>query len=147
MNSKLSARITLWSNRFLAVCMLVLLLLFPKLVLWYEEYRYVIHKVSIALTFGFYVCSPVVLYAIWCIEKLLTNILKERVFVTENVNCIRYIRWCCVLVSVICIPVAVIYTPMIFMVIIMAFLALIVSVVKNVLAAAVEIREENDLTI
>ena len=30
---------------------------------------------------------------------------------------------------------------------IMAFLALAVSVVKNVMAAAVEIREENDLTV
>ena len=33
------------------------------------------------------------------------------------------------------------------MVVIMAFLALVVSVVKNVMAAAVQIREENDLTI
>lgn len=36
---------------------------------------------------------------------------------------------------------------LIFMTMIMAFLALAVSVVKNVMAAAVEIREENDLTV
>jgi len=33
------------------------------------------------------------------------------------------------------------------MVVIMAFLALVVSLVKNVMAAAVELREENDLTV
>ena len=37
--------------------------------------------------------------------------------------------------------------PLLFMVIIMGFLALVVSVVANVIAAAVEIREENDMTI
>jgi hypothetical protein len=33
------------------------------------------------------------------------------------------------------------------MVVIMGFLALVVSLVKNIMAAAVELREENDLTI
>jgi hypothetical protein len=33
------------------------------------------------------------------------------------------------------------------MVVIMAFLALVISMVKNIMAAAVEMREENDLTI
>ena len=44
-------------------------------------------------------------------------------------------------------PAAFFYPPLVFMTVIMAFLALAVSVVKNVMAAAVEIREENDLTV
>ena len=40
-----------------------------------------------------------------------------------------------------------IYPPLIFLAVIMAFLAMAVSVVKNVMAAAVELREENDLTV
>ena len=50
-------------------------------------------------------------------------------------------------VSLVCLPAAVFYLPLIFLAVIMAFLALVISVVKNVMAAAVELREENELTI
>lgn len=94
-----------------------------------------------------YCCVPAVLYALSCMERLVRNILKEDVFVTQNVRFLRRIRWCCAAVSGICLPAAFFYPPLIFMTTIMAFLALAVSVVKNVMAAAVEIREENDLTV
>lgn len=147
MNSKVSAHITLWCNRLLVVCVLFLLLFFPQLLNWYQCFRYLEPFVPTALSIGFYLCAPVTLYALWCIERLISNILRDEVFISGNVSFIRRIRWCCVWVSAICVPVACFYLPMIFMVVIMAFLALVVSVVKNVLAAAVEIRQENDLTI
>ena len=67
--------------------------------------------------------------------------------VTQFVRFLRLIRWCCAAVSVICLPAAFFYQPLIFMTTILAFLALAVSVVKNGMAAAVEIREENELTV
>ena len=100
-----------------------------------------------AIMIGFYCCVPAVLYALSCMERLVRNILKEDVFVTQNVRFLRRIRWCCAAVSGICLPAAFFYPPLIFMTTIMPFLALAVSVVKNVMAAAVEIREENDLTV
>ena len=100
-----------------------------------------------AIMIGFYCCVPAVLYALSCMERLVRNILKEDVFVAQNVRFLRRIRWCCAAVSGICLPAAFFYPPLIFMTTIMAFLALAVSVVKNVMAAAVEIREENDLTV
>jgi hypothetical protein len=69
------------------------------------------------------------------------------VFVGQNVCYIRRIRWCCAGVSGLCIIPACYYPPLWLMVLIMAFLALVVSLVKNIMAAAVELREENDLTI
>ena len=68
-------------------------------------------------------------------------------FVRKNVRHIRAVQWCCGLVSLVCLPAACCYLPLVFMVIIMAFLCLVVSVVAQIMAAAVEIREENDLTI
>lgn len=147
MNPKLSAKITLWCSRIIALAVVALVFFFPRLLDWYQGLRPLGLHGAAAVFFGFYLCVPVVLYALWCINALVCNILKDAVFIQSNVRYIRRIRWCCAGVSLICLPAACFYQPLIFMVVIMAFLTLVVSVVKNIMAAAVEIREENDLTI
>ena len=147
MDSVVSARVTLWVNRFLAAAVAVLAFCMPGLLRWYAAIRPLGPLVTPAIMIAYYVCCPVVLYALWCIEKLMGNILADRVFVEGNVRFIRRLRWCCLGVSVVCLPTAFIYPPLIFLAVMMGFLSLIVSVVKSVIAAAVELREENDLTI
>ena len=147
MTSQLSANITLWCSRVLAAVICLLVVFFPGLLRWYQTLRSLGPYGAAAILIGFYCCVPAVLYALSCMERLVRNILKEDVFVTQNVRFLRRIRWCCAAVSGICLPAAFFYPPLIFMTVIMAFLALAVSVVKNVMAAAVEIREENDLTV
>ena len=147
MNPKLSAKITLWCNRIVALAVLVLIFFFPRLLGWYQGLRPLGLHGAAAVFFGFYLCVPVVLYALWCIDRLVSNVLAEKIFIQANVRYIRRIRWCCAGVSLICLPAAFFYQPLIFMVVIMAFLALVVSVVKNVIAAAVALQEESDLTI
>ena len=147
MNPKLSAKFTLWCNRFLALAVILLIFFFPRLLQWYQGLRPLGLHGAAAVFFGFYACVPVVLFALWCIDRLVSNILRDAVFIMDNVRYIRRIRWCCAGVSLICVPAACFYQPLLFMVVIMAFLALVVSLVKNIMAAAVEIREENDLTI
>ena len=146
MTSQLSAKITLWVNRTIALGVCALCFCMYDLLTWYRGVRVLPWQICAVILAAFYLCVPPVLYALWCIEKLLGNILKENVFIIDNVRYIRRIR-CCAGVSLICAPAAWLYQPLIFMVVIMAFLALMVSVVKNVMAAAVEIREENDLTV
>ena len=147
MNPKLSAKITLWCNRIVALAVLVLIFFFPRLLEWYQGLRPLGLHGAAAVFFGFYLCVPVVLYDLWCIDRLVSNVLAEKIFIQANVRYIRRIRWCCAGVSLICLPAAFFYQPLIFMVVIMAFLALVVSVVKNVIAAAVALQEESDLTI
>ena len=147
MNHKLSAKCTLWVNRGLLVSMALLCFFLPTLLDFYCGIRALQPFIRDALQIAFYVCFPVVVYALWCIEELVRNILHEKIFVSQNVSFIRRIRWCCAGVSVLCIPAAIMYLPLIFLVLIMGFLALAVSVMVNVMAAAVAIQEENDLTI
>ncbi len=147
MNSQSSAKFTLWCNRLLMVILAVLCVFLYDLLVWYMGLRSLNWQVGAAIMAGFYLCMPPVVYALWCIEKLLTNILRDQVFVLDNVRRIRRIRWCCAGVSLICLAAGILYQPLLFLAVIMAFLALVVSVVKNVMAAAVELREENDLTI
>lgn len=147
MNSQTSAKCTLWCGRFLAAMVVLLAFTFPKLLSWYQGFRPLGLHGAAAVCFGFYLCVPAVLYALRCMDRLVSNILHQAVFVTENVRFLRRIRWCCAGVSLVCLTAGLFYQPLLFLAVIMAFLALTVSVVKNVMAAAVEIREENDLTV
>jgi len=147
MKNNTSSRITLWVNRFLGLVIVLLCVFLYDLLVWYRDLRQLPWQVCAAIRNGFYLCVPAVLYALWNMEKLLGNVLKEHVFILSNVRCIRRIRWCCAWVSLVCLGAGVLYPPLLFLSVIMAFLALVVSVVKNVMAAAVELREENDLTV
>ena len=147
MNNKISATVTLWVNRLLMVLVAVLCIFLYDLLVWYRSLRQLPWQVCAAIMAGYYLCAPAVLLALWSMEKLLDNVLKREVFVLSNVRRIRRVRWCCAWVSLVCLVSGILYPPLLFLAVIMAFLALTVGVVKNVMAAAVELREENDLTI
>lgn len=140
-------RVTLWINRVVALLVAALLPTLPYILRWYATFRALTGREHTAILIAFYCCAIVTAVALWNIDTLLRNILSGQVFIQKNVSCIRRIRWCCAGISLICLPAAFIYLPLFFMVIIMLFLSLVVTVLVRVMAAAVEIREENDLTI
>lgn len=137
----------LWVNRFIILLIAVLCCTLQLVIGWYCQFRTLLETEKIAITVAFYCCAVFVFAALWNMDRLLTAILAEKVFIRKNVTRIRRIQWCCGLVSLICIPATFAYLPLIFMVVIMAFLCLTVCVVTRVMDAAVAIREENDLTI
>ena len=137
----------LWVNRCIALLLILLLPALPFLLKWYRSLRPLTQGEYLAILIAFYCCAVVTAAALWNLDKLLRNILAERVFILQNVRCIQFVQWCCALISLICLPAAFVYLPLWFMVIIMAFLALVVCVVAQVMKAEVAIREENDLTI
>ena len=143
----LITNVTLWVNRFAALLIIILLPTFHLLLNWYEGFRPLTEAGEIALTAAFYTCAIIALLALWNVDSLLRSILKEEVFTEKNVSYIRAIRWACAAISLLCLPATFFYLPLIFMVVIMAFLALVITVLVRVMSAAVEIREENDLTI
>lgn len=142
-----SAALTLWANRFLMMVVAGLACGMPRLLRWYNRFRPLEDKTNLALLIGFYLCVPIVLFALYNLEKILHNIRSGEVFVRSNVRMIRRVCGCCLLVSLVCLPVSVHYQPLIFLSVIMAFLCPVVNVVRYVFDAAVTIREENDLTI
>ena len=142
-----SAKITLWANRLIGLILFVLLFALPGLLDWYAKIRSLTALERTAILAAFYSCAVIIAAALWQMECLLRNILKEQVFLQENVRHIRTVQWCCGLVGLICVPAACCYYPLVFLVVIMGFLSLVVSVVTRVMEAAVSIREENDLTI
>lgn len=92
------------------------------------------------------VAVPAVL-ALWLLWGLLKNLGNQEVFLEKNVRLLRGISWCCLLAGGVlflsgfydwfffCLGAAA------------AFMGLIVRVVKNVVAQAVQLQQDNDFTI
>ncbi len=121
----------------------------------------------------FYISVPFGFAALVCLDKLLINIKKSIVFHEKNVKFLRIFSWLCLAVSAITLVSAgiiaflgyyyqqtaaenVVYFPfgeylyaVILFVVAVAefFVGLVVRVVKNIFEKAMEIKEENELTI
>lgn len=104
----------------------------------------------------FYAMVPAGYVALVCIDKLLMNIKKDIVFDKKNVKLLRIISWSCFYAAAVCIVAFVLvwltfsYGVGIGLILLTAgagFMGLVVRVVKNVFEAAIEIKDENDLTI
>ena len=147
MHVSVFAKLTLWVNRTIGVILTVLIFSMPALLRWYETIRVMESGVTTAISIAFYCCCVPVAAALWEMDAILRNILRKEIFVRKNVSCIRRIRWYCMATGLICLPAAFFYPPLVFIFVIMVFLSLVVSVLSSVMHAAVEIREENDLTI
>ncbi len=147
MQTQMVAKLTLWANRLVFVLLIAAAVLLQVILNWYSSFRYLEPIERAGITAGFYCCAPVAALALWDLDKILRNLLRQQVFIRKNVQYLSCVRWCCGIISLICIPVTVCYLPLIFVTVIMAFLCLALSVVVCAMDAAVSIREENDLTI
>ncbi|MCM1115822.1 MAG: DUF2975 domain-containing protein [Clostridium sp.] len=112
-----------------------------------------------------YISLPVGVAALVCLDRLLTNLKKNKVFCKDNVKHLNNLSICCfvaasiALVSLIVILAcwlpqegtmlftAILFIPFFIMSIGEIFVGLVVRVVKNAFEAAIEIKDENDLTI
>ena len=95
----------------------------------------------------FYVCCLPAAAAVILLMKLLINIRTGKVFTHTNVILLRYLSWCCFFV----VPITAIgsfsYISLFVIAAAAAFMGLILRVLKNIMAAATEIKGENDLTV
>ena len=85
---------------------------------------------------------------LWLLDRLLSNIRKEEIFIPQNVAYLRGISWACFAMCLPCLLIAVYGSQtFLFVMVAAAFMGLILRVVKNVIEAAVLIKEENDYTV
>lgn len=144
------ARYTIWVNRAVMAVVAALMLALPSLLRWYCSLLndYVMPQRDLTGIWVSYIpCALVILYALWNVEKIMDNLLAQKVFIRENVCRVRRIQYSCGIVAVVCVVDVLFALPMLVLAAIMGFLCLVVSVMANVLAAAVALQEENDLTI
>lgn len=119
----------------------------PKVARLYGQYRALPARSVTALIAAFYCCVVPAMIAMVCLFLLLRNIRLERPFLEENSRLMAVISWCCAAVSLVTLAACFWYLPLLFVSAPMAFIFLIVRVVRNCFIAAIQLKEENRLTI
>ncbi len=150
MNIKWTSKNSLKLTRILTTAVFVfacgVLFLIPIITQWYDD---VSGKPPImpVLTVCFYICDGLAVLALWELNIMLKNISKQELFTDRNTRCVRIISWCCFGVAAVFAGLAFWRLLALLVAVIAGFVGLILRVVKNMLASAAEMREENDYTI
>lgn len=79
--------------------------------------------------------------------RMLCNIKVGNVFTENNVKCLKLVSWFCFAIGIITFIGAFFYIPFGFVAAAGGFVGMLLRVCKNVMQSAVELREENELTI
>lgn len=141
-----SAKLTLFVT-YTFMALLVVLMVFGSYILeWY--YGSVMKESTVKIVMGtFYACCPSAWTALICIVSVMKNVIKEEVFTEGTVKNLRIISWCCAFVTAVCMVSGFLYPVFFIFGLGAAFMTVIMRVLKNVMAAATNIKKENELTI
>ena len=150
MNIKWNSEKSLFLSRTLTIATLALavaaLFCIPIITEWYDAVS-MQAPIHVVLNIVLYLSAILGIAALWQLKILLGRFARQQVFVTENVACIRRIAWCCFGVAFIWLILVYWRFLAFFVAFIAAFAGLLLRVMKNMLEAAVKLREENDYTI
>ena len=113
----------------------------------WEENGAAIKDMSMLFIYCFYPCAVFAYITLYSLLRLLFNIKKDEIFINANVKYLRLISWCCFVVAIITFVGGVFYVPFLLIAVAAAFVGLMLRIVKNIMQNAVEINEENELTI
>jgi hypothetical protein len=143
-NAKKSTVLSLVMTYVCAAALIAMMFIAPSFLnYWYNSFQSLVKTVLVV----FYCCCPIAFAAIYCLLRLLSNIRKEYIFENQNVSLLRLLSWCCFGVTLVTFIGGILYLPFYLVAGSSLFLGLILRVVKNVIAAAVEIKTENELTV
>lgn len=94
-----------------------------------------------------YIWLTLAFFVLYYLHQLLVNIQHNIVFVQQNVAALRIISWLCMMIGIVGAVSSLYYLQFLLVGAAFAFIALIVRIVKNVIAEAILIKEENEYTI
>ncbi len=96
---------------------------------------------------AFYGCAPFAAASLYCLIRLLLNVMKDRVFIPRNVTYIRLVAWFCYAVAVITLITGLRYFPLLIICFATGTVGTLLLVMKDLFRTAVELKEESELTI
>ena len=146
-NAKRCVILSCICTKIVIVFSVLFLLTAPYWVGLYVDYASKNADIKNPLIFTVYAAGIVSLVLLFSLNKLLSNIRNENVFIFDNVKLLRAISWCCFVVAVILLFSGFYYILFLFGAVAAGFFGLILRVVKNVIEQAVIIKNENDFTI
>lgn len=153
-NNKNSITISICVCYFLSVVLVGIALTGPWLFkLYLTSYRgfvpdgAALEHIMLTTCICFYSCAAFAAAILISLLKMLYNIKKEQVFIMQNVNCLKIVSWSCFTIAAITFVGGFFYMPIAAIAAAAIFVGILLRVLKNVMQSAVELREENDLTI
>lgn len=154
LNRKSSAIVSLVICAAASVLLLVWLFTFPRFFNWFyviyhglgSEYTRTASVIKLVVP-TFYACAPFAGISLYMLIRLLLNILKDKVYIKQNVNYLRFISYGCYVCFLITLITGFKYFPLLIIAFAMVVVGTLLRVVQNVMQTAVEIKEENDLTV
>lgn len=153
-NSDKSVKLTHFAVRFCYVMLTLAVLTLPYLLTSGFFHFEILTQIKNYVIGPFYAVVPAGYIALCCLDRLLGNIRKSIVFDARNIKLLRLISIACAYAGLVGLVsfIAIMLKDFMFetMAVLSAgefFVALIVNVVKNVFEKAIEIKEENDLTV
>lgn len=153
-NNLKSLGISLWMVRIFAVLLAALTVGAYPVLRWYLQtfdWDKSDYKLTM-LTIGMYCALPFAWITLYSLHRLLMNIRSKKIFDNDNVKMLGLSSLSCFAVSAIGLVIILLYLPkfaLSFGIVTVAslFVGLMVSVIRSVFKAAIDIKEENDLTV
>lgn len=146
-NARKSIQLSLGLVDLCALIALACAFAMPSIAAWYVtnfDRTPLMRRILVA---SFYCCLPFALIALGALHRLLRNLLRELLFIPQNVTLLRALSWCCFAVALVTLISGCFYLPFLLICAAAAFMGLILRVIKNVFCSAIEIKAENDMTI
>ncbi len=91
-------------------------------------------------------CIPAYI-ALFALDRLLAAVKREEVFTANNVKYLRTISWACIAAAIVLLISSFVSVVFFAVAILATFFGIILRAVKNLFAAAVVLKSENELTI
>lgn len=146
-SSKKSIMLSLVASIILAAIFSILVFAAPAFFKWSFPFLGKNIKYFNVLIKTFYACCVPAACTLTAIIKLLINLKRDEVFIPQNVWLLRVLSWCCFSVVPITFAAGSFFFSLYFISVAAAFVALILRVLKNIMAEATRIKQENELTI
>ena len=145
--SKRSIKLSIFMLYAAGLAVAAIMILAPTLFEWYVQAAGRTKTHFYVLCGVFYCCCPLFFGILIFLHKLLLNIRSDKVFVKRNVDYLRYLSWLCFGLVPLILTGSIFFPALFLISVIIAFIGLLVRVVKNIMAAACDLKDENDLTI
>lgn len=142
-----SAKLSLYLTDIITLLFLAAAVFLPWLTDWYITYTKRPSELRSIILTVCYICLPFALAVLFSLRHLLKNIIHSRVFTPDNIKCLRILFVCCASAAVITLISGYFYLPFYIISVAAAFFSLILRVIKNVFHSAMELKNENELTI
>ena len=139
--------LTLWVTYFAIAVVIAVSLNLNRILELNGTLRNMLPGERTAVMVGYYCSLPLILLVLREVRRLLLRIRKDAVFVGENVRSLAVIRSCCMGIFAVCFVAGCFFFPLLLVAAVLGFLRLMMQVLKQVMAQAVALREENDLTV